>query len=526
VKNEENFQLLQIISHPQTKAIDKVDIHPGNFFSYTLRVVDSAGHKSDYSDTVTVGLPQIIWDSLKIYNKQSTKIPFSEFLFDPDNNPEDLLINLSNESNISIRISSNDLILTPDPVEFEGMVSFSVRAEDPQGFWDIQDIQLEVLSTANQPPQITSSPPGEIFAGEFYRYQIAVSDPDSGDSLSLFLETAPYFLQLDENERLLSGQTSDSDTGSYQISILLTDMVANIDRQQYILLVKPQEIPPYIINLPENIIFAEDDSLKLDLNKFCPESILIDNQYGWSFSAGDHLNYKHDVQHELLTIFSEANWSGSSSFTFKLSNSNGLTDERQLIAHVTPRVDLIEVWIGMINSQIMRVDISTDMSSILEMSFWIEPNLITTYKSNIFDLKHSFYLNNLYADTTYYYSLILTDTSGYPISFQGFSFSTIDSESNIQYYKEIVVYPNPFRPSRGHNYLYFDNLPEDVANLSIYALSGDIIFEKEFSSFTQRRLPWNAKNKNGIELASGFYIYLLQGVDGQKIRSGKFAIIR
>ena len=97
---------------------------------------------------------------------------------------------------------------------------------------------------------------------------------------------------------------------------------------------------------------------------------------------------------------------------------------------------------------------------------------------------------------------------------------------------EIVVYPNPFKPNDGNDDtgksydgspfsgIVFANLSQDVT-IKVFNLAGELVNELSGTG----RIWWDAKNKEGKEVASGVYIYLVTDKNGQKT-TGKFTIIR
>ncbi|UCF64220.1 MAG: fibronectin type III domain-containing protein, partial [bacterium] len=183
----QNFQLVQTVLHPTTQAVDRSNIQPGNLYSFRLIAVDSAGNQSEPSDTVSVGIPQSNWTLAQIVNGISTSVPLSSFASDPDNSVSELTFIASNQNNISVNRSGNNLILTPNPLTFTGTAGFTLRVEDPAGFWDLESVQLSVTAPVNHPPQITSTPVTVDTVGQLYRYQVTASDPDPGDILSYSL---------------------------------------------------------------------------------------------------------------------------------------------------------------------------------------------------------------------------------------------------------------------------------------------------------------------------------------------------
>ena len=204
-----------------------------------------------------------------------------------------------------------------------------------------------------------------------------------------------------------------------------------------------------------------------------------------------------------------------------------MTNEKDIYVEITPRVDLENIQFRTISTERMEVEVDADLPSKVDMSYWVNPVLKSTYKSINYLLKHSFYLQDLMLDTTYNYSLTLTDTSGFQKTYKDSSFQTVlDQWFTPGVETNLVVYPNPYRPARGHNFVIFDNLPREISAISVFTPSGDLVYEEEMFGVPARRWQWTVVNNKGKKLASGFYIYIIKGDDGKKIKSGKLAIIR
>ncbi|MEW6618785.1 MAG: T9SS type A sorting domain-containing protein, partial [bacterium] len=85
----------------------------------------------------------------------------------------------------------------------------------------------------------------------------------------------------------------------------------------------------------------------------------------------------------------------------------------------------------------------------------------------------------------------------------------------------VVVYPNPFKPSRGDENIVFEGLPEDT-QLRIYDISGSLVRDEEGKRATW---IWDVRDNYGKKVDSGVYIYVLTTDDGKK-KIDKLAIIR
>ena len=88
----------------------------------------------------------------------------------------------------------------------------------------------------------------------------------------------------------------------------------------------------------------------------------------------------------------------------------------------------------------------------------------------------------------------------------------------------VIVYPNPFKPSKEHvRIIKFDHLTSR-ATIRIYDIAGELvkkIEEKDGDGLAD----WDGKNGRGKDVASGVYIYHITNPEGQKC-VGKIGIIR
>lgn len=88
--------------------------------------------------------------------------------------------------------------------------------------------------------------------------------------------------------------------------------------------------------------------------------------------------------------------------------------------------------------------------------------------------------------------------------------------------EDLIVYPNPFEPARGHSGIVFTGLTID-ANIRIFDLNGQEILIKD--TIWQRSWKWDARNEQGEAVARGVYIYLVTNSQGEK-KIGKIAVIK
>ncbi|MEW6557091.1 MAG: right-handed parallel beta-helix repeat-containing protein [Elusimicrobiota bacterium] len=77
----------------------------------------------------------------------------------------------------------------------------------------------------------------------------------------------------------------------------------------------------------------------------------------------------------------------------------------------------------------------------------------------------------------------------------------------------VLIYPNPFRPGKGHKEIKFTNLTENC-KIQILTLSGNIVWEKEDIDLGET--TWRVTNQSGRELASGVYICVITNDQNRK----------
>ncbi|OGD79519.1 MAG: hypothetical protein A2Y64_07890 [Candidatus Coatesbacteria bacterium RBG_13_66_14] len=95
--------------------------------------------------------------------------------------------------------------------------------------------------------------------------------------------------------------------------------------------------------------------------------------------------------------------------------------------------------------------------------------------------------------------------------------------------RDPYVFPNPFRPGRGHEGVTFAGMPAGGL-IRVYDIAGSLVYEGTANEgpyiadgLATWRHTWDATNSGGVPLAGGVYIYYAQGPRGNAV--GKLAII-
>lgn len=144
INNSINFSPLAVIIHPESLYCDTTTIEPGNLYSYSLVAIDSAGNQSDFSDTVSVGLPKIEWIIPTISNSETTMVDLRQTISDPDHLFSELEVNISDLNHLGYYRRNQNLFLYASPPGYFGPAGLSLTVTDPNGFWDSVTVYIEV----------------------------------------------------------------------------------------------------------------------------------------------------------------------------------------------------------------------------------------------------------------------------------------------------------------------------------------------------------------------------------------------
>lgn len=86
-----------------------------------------------------------------------------------------------------------------------------------QGIWKSEG----TFTIPNSPPQIESTPPGELNEGKF-QYTVDARDPD-GDNIIFNINNAPEGMSFNEDTQTIEWNVEDAISGTYKIEIIVSD---------------------------------------------------------------------------------------------------------------------------------------------------------------------------------------------------------------------------------------------------------------------------------------------------------------
>ncbi|WP_171040821.1 Ig-like domain-containing protein [Marinobacter alexandrii] len=123
-----------------------------------------------------------------------------------------------------------------------------VSVSDPDGLTDDQLYALNV-EDVNEAPSIESEPETVLEGGQSFDYQVAITDTDIGDAHTFALVSGPDGLYLDERTGRFTSLPGGIAPGSYDITVLVTDLRGATTEQTFTLVVN-ENLPPEIVTPP------------------------------------------------------------------------------------------------------------------------------------------------------------------------------------------------------------------------------------------------------------------------------------
>lgn len=103
------------------------------------------------------------------------------------------------------------------------------------------------VGAGNRSPAITSLPPLTTVAGQAYRYAVAASDPDTGDTLGFVLAGAPAGMTIDPASGVVEWTPPAGQAGSFPVTVKVSDGRGGLATQGYALTIS---LPPQPVAVP------------------------------------------------------------------------------------------------------------------------------------------------------------------------------------------------------------------------------------------------------------------------------------
>ncbi|GAA6173937.1 hypothetical protein NBRC116592_36070 [Colwellia sp. KU-HH00111] len=193
---------------------------------------------------------------------------------------------LQNPEGMSIDSATGELTWLPS-AEHLGEHTITIEVADPFGATSEQSYLLQVVNV-NDAPSITSTPMAISNEDEVYLYQVVANDPDIADTLIFSLDIAPVGMVLDAFSGQISWTPNNSQVGSHNVTLLVSDAGGLTASQSFVLVVNNVNDAPTITSRPilealedaqyqyQIVVSDEDiaDTISYALNS-APEGVII-----------------------------------------------------------------------------------------------------------------------------------------------------------------------------------------------------------------------------------------------------------
>jgi hypothetical protein len=157
---------------------------------------------------------------------------------------------------------------------------------------------------ANQPPEVSGTPPATVTAGQMYSFQPEASDAD-GDFLEYTITNKPVWATFSDETGLLTGTPADTNVGdSGDVTITITDGKDTRSIGPFTIRVNGRSQPPAASNTAPTISGG------------APGSVLVDQAYNFQPTAADA-----DGDTLRFAISNRPSWAAFSSSTGRLSGT-------------------------------------------------------------------------------------------------------------------------------------------------------------------------------------------------------------
>jgi gliding motility-associated-like protein len=127
-----------------------------------------------------------------------------------------------------------------------GLHQVQLEVRDAAGGTRQQNFTIRVINI-NDKPIFTSEPSISVRLGDLYSYTILTADPDANDSRRISAPGLPEWLSITTNQdgtATLSGTPGNEQLGEHKITLVVTDSFGEESRQEFTILVSPQNRPP------------------------------------------------------------------------------------------------------------------------------------------------------------------------------------------------------------------------------------------------------------------------------------------
>jgi len=247
---------------------------------------------------------------------------------------------------------------------------------------------LDWIGLVPSPPEITSSPASGVPANGQFSYQISTNN--EYNSLTYSLLSGPASMVLDSETGLLSWNTSISDIGSHQVTVVVSDPFGGENSQTFTLEVLEPNLnrPPIWITYPNVDAFVNQEyiypSQGKDLDQDELEYRLVSGPSGFSVnrSSGvvtwlprlEHLNQRFNVE---LEVNDKRGGFATQAYTIQV-NPNPQNKPPVIISQPQIEYDLSSIGsggLGTVSPRLIDLDLEPDEVARVPVNVVVESNI-------------------------------------------------------------------------------------------------------------------------------------------------------
>ncbi|MDP7323450.1 MAG: Ig-like domain-containing protein, partial [Candidatus Woesearchaeota archaeon] len=258
----------------------------GDAAEYKVKIIASDGENTVEQDVILVVLPKNKAPSITIEDSFTIEEGETLTLTPKVGDPEGGEVSVSYSGWMTSAERSTD---------FDDAGEFSVTITASDGVMKSSKTVSVTVKNVNRAPTIDRLENLEIIAGEEVKVEPSASDPD-GDDLT-FTFSAPL-----SPEGVW--QTSEGETGSYKVKVLVTDGVEQ-DSTDLTISVRPKNLPPEL-SLSGSITVSEGDAIVIEATATDPEGEEVVITYsGWMRTNTYQTDFDDAGTHKVVVTASD-----------------------------------------------------------------------------------------------------------------------------------------------------------------------------------------------------------------------------
>jgi len=199
---------------------------PPDTYDVTLEVSGPGGTDSE-TDYITIeeNFPPEITSNAITEATQDVLYSYNVVATDP-NSSDTITFSLDvSPADMQIDPTSGLITWTPTAGQVGGPHNVTVRAEDDNGLFDIQEFTITVSGPQpNQPPEITSTPVTDATEGLLYTYDVEATDPNPSDIITFSLDVSPTGMLIDPSSGLITWTPTGAQIGGpHNVTVIALD---------------------------------------------------------------------------------------------------------------------------------------------------------------------------------------------------------------------------------------------------------------------------------------------------------------